>query len=333
MISVILPTYNRASMVTRALESVLAQTEGDYEIIVIDDGSTDETPQVLKPYEGVARITRQANRGCAAARNEGIRLARGEYLAFLDSDDYWEPNKLTLQKRILDSNPDIGLVCSDFSFYENDRCVNHSYISTYCPVVRLLGRNFFNSFTSKSEISHNGTAFDFYQGNMFAVELMGYFTLTSTVMIRKSCLTDIGVFNSSYRLGSDYELFLRFCFHYPIGFMDIPTARFGRFHADQLSRSENAYLQMQTQLRMNLDIEHHFPEHFRQHPQLLNKSRAIRYLAVGMEAYHIGKYDESVQCLWHSIKHRPLSKQAYLQLFRASAKCLTAKFQGPTERP
>ncbi|MCA8972826.1 MAG: glycosyltransferase family 2 protein [Planctomycetes bacterium] len=92
--SVVIPTYNRANLVGRAIDSALAQTIGATEIIVVDDGSTDDTQAILQSYSDRIRIIRQANAGCSAARNHGVRVSRGEWVAFLDSDDTWAPDHL-----------------------------------------------------------------------------------------------------------------------------------------------------------------------------------------------------------------------------------------------
>ena len=115
-VSVIIPTYDRADCVTRAIDSALAQTHADVEVIVVDDGSTDDTAALVRDtYAGEPRVryTRQENRGVSAARNRGIRLARGAYMALLDSDDAWEPFKLELQLACLDAFPDAGMVWTD----------------------------------------------------------------------------------------------------------------------------------------------------------------------------------------------------------------------------
>ncbi|MGZ5476756.1 MAG: glycosyltransferase family 2 protein [Thermoanaerobaculia bacterium] len=109
-ISVIIPTYNYASYVREAIDSAMEQSYPALEIIVVDDGSTDATAQVLSGYGDRIRVLRQKNQGVAAARNAGIAAARGDYLAFLDSDDIWKPRKLELQIARFDADPDLGLV-------------------------------------------------------------------------------------------------------------------------------------------------------------------------------------------------------------------------------
>ena len=121
VVSVIIPTYNHAMYIERTLESVFQQTYKNYEIIVIDDGSTDNTQEVIKSYENKITYICKENEGTAKSRNLGLKIAKGKYVAFLDSDDLWMPQKLELQVTLLDKNIDIGLVCTDFEiFCENE---------------------------------------------------------------------------------------------------------------------------------------------------------------------------------------------------------------------
>src|SRR5258706_6591961 len=108
-ISVIIPTFNSAALVTAAVDSVLAQTTPPTEILVVDDGSTDDTRQRLAPYAGRLRYLHQQSKGVAAARNLGLKQATGEFVAFLDADDIWHPRKLERQLTAMTANPDIGL--------------------------------------------------------------------------------------------------------------------------------------------------------------------------------------------------------------------------------
>lgn len=110
-VSVVVPAYNAAAFVRRAVDSVLAQTWADCELLVVDDGSTDGTLDVLAAYRDRLRVLTQANAGPAAARNHGLRAARGRYVAFLDADDWWLPAKLERQVELLESRPEIGF-CS-----------------------------------------------------------------------------------------------------------------------------------------------------------------------------------------------------------------------------
>jgi glycosyltransferase involved in cell wall biosynthesis len=119
-VSVIIPTYNSANYLTQAVDSVLAQTFRDNEILVVDDGSTDETEDVMRRYNSPVRYIRQKNGGVASARNRGIAESRGRYIAFLDADDTWYPIKLERQLAALDNRSDCQLCYSAFTLAASD---------------------------------------------------------------------------------------------------------------------------------------------------------------------------------------------------------------------
>ncbi|MBH0208302.1 MAG: glycosyltransferase family 2 protein, partial [Nitrospira sp.] len=129
-VSVIIPTFNRFPLLCRAVDSVLNQTHGDLEIIVIDDGSTDDTPALFAQLFPTVHYVKTDHSGLPAiARNVGIRLAKGEFVAFLDSDDQWLPDKLSQQMEPLQRNPDIGLACSNaFVMYDDKDTLSRSYL-------------------------------------------------------------------------------------------------------------------------------------------------------------------------------------------------------------
>jgi glycosyltransferase involved in cell wall biosynthesis len=119
-VSTIIPTYNCDRYIKQAVDSVLAQKEIDCEIIIIDDGSSDRTEEIMAEYDDRVIYMRQANQGVAAARNKGIELARGEFIAFLDADDYFLPNKLALQVAVFDDRPSLGIVHSGWQKVDAD---------------------------------------------------------------------------------------------------------------------------------------------------------------------------------------------------------------------
>ena len=125
-VSVIIPAYNAEGTISRAIDSVLEQTEKPNEIIVVDDGSTDDTCNILQRYQNQVKVVRQENSGASSARNTGILTAAGEFVAFLDSDDSWASTKLQEQLVALRSNPDVGFVsCHASVTDENGNLINH----------------------------------------------------------------------------------------------------------------------------------------------------------------------------------------------------------------
>lgn len=149
MISIIIPSYNRAKYINEALESILSQTyQGEYEIIVIDDGSTDNSREIIENFEYPVNYFYQNNAGIGAARNRGVELSKGEFIAFLDSDDCWTPQKLEKQMFILDKNSEVdgvigqvqNVLQSEWARKEED---SNSTIAGYSPSAILIRREAF----------------------------------------------------------------------------------------------------------------------------------------------------------------------------------------------
>jgi glycosyltransferase involved in cell wall biosynthesis len=185
-IAIIIPTYNRADVIGEAIESALAQTLGDIEIVVVDDGSSDGTPEVVSGYAPRVRYIRQKNGGCASARNAGIRATTAPYLLCLDSDDILERDACEQLAQCLDDHPDAGLAYGD-----HDR----------------LG-----------ELAEPGRFFDEHLGEsgMIASGVLRRFVLTAacSVMFRRECLGKAGMFDESLRFAEDTDFWLRLCARY-----------------------------------------------------------------------------------------------------------------------
>src|SRR6267378_7149928 len=130
-VSVIIPTYNRASLIGAAIQSVLDQTFKSVEIVVVDDGSTDETQRALEPYAGKIVSLVTENKGPAHARNVGMKTASGKYIAFLDSDDMYLPHKLELEVEFMEKHPDIGMVSTNMSAMRGGKIVEEYHLNTY----------------------------------------------------------------------------------------------------------------------------------------------------------------------------------------------------------
>lgn len=198
-VSVIIPTYNYGRFLPRALESVLSQTYTDYEIIVVDDGSTDETYQVVAEYKNKVKYLTKENGGVATARNVGIQVANGNYIAFLDADDAWVPHKLAIQVEYLDNNPEFGMVYADMAHYVSGRKVHDAYLC---------------------ERGYKHIA----QGWIFKNLLSECFIFTPTVLVRKSCFDVVGLHDPKLRTCQDIDMWLRIAEQYQIGFIDQPLA-------------------------------------------------------------------------------------------------------------
>lgn len=221
-VSVIIPTYNRASVLPRAIDSVLAQKDVEFEVIIVDDGSTDDTSQILGPRTTihgprknvlvaretwpVVRVFLQENRGPAAARNLGIQQAQGEWITFLDSDDEWKPGKLKAQLAFFEKNQDYLICQTEEIWIRNGKRVN--------PMKK-----------------HKK-----YGGWIFEKCLPLCVVSPSAVMMHRKLFDDIGLFDESLPACEDYDLWLRIASRYPIGLIEKPYIMKYGGHEDQRSR-------------------------------------------------------------------------------------------------
>lgn len=212
-VSVIIPTYNRADLVAEAIDSVLTQSYCDLEVIVVDDGSTDNTAEVIKQYGQRIRVVRQQNAGEPLARNAGIRVASGEFVCFLDSDDIWMPSKLVRQVEVLEREPDLAWVYSDaFVFYGTNR--QPAYL-----------------------LSQACSQFD---GAIGARLLLADFIPLSTLIVRRTVLDEVGWFAELPR-GPDWDLWLRIAARYPVRRLADPLVGY-RVHEGSLSELQSIEL-------------------------------------------------------------------------------------------
>lgn len=195
LVSVIIPTYNRASTLLRAVRSVLNQTCQNLEVIIVDDGSTDNTVGVVEDIgcDKVRYVKHNVNKGGAAARNTGIGLARGEYIAFQDSDDEWQPEKLQKQVDLIIDNPELSVV--------------------YCGLIR------FDNFRVQYLPSRSQANIS---ANLASELLRENFISTQTLLVRKEVFERVGIFDEDLPRFQDWELMIRISQEFDIGLVDEP---------------------------------------------------------------------------------------------------------------
>jgi len=207
LVSVIIPTYNRGWVVQEAIDSVLDQDFSDYELIVVDDGSNDNTREILGAYGKAITVLQQSNRGVSAARNRGIAEAAGRLIAFLDSDDLWLPRKLSTQVKFFEENADAVINQTQEIWIRNGLRVN--------PKKR-----------------HHK-----FSGMIFERSLALCLVSPSAVMIKKSLFDAVGVFDERLPACEDYDLWLRVSCRYPVHLMNTPLIIKRGGHDDQLSKA------------------------------------------------------------------------------------------------
>lgn len=213
-VSAIIPTYNRRDLVRRAIDSALAQTEPPEEIVVVDDGSTDGTGEALRAAYGTRiRYLWQTNAGVSAARNAGMRVARGRYIALLDSDDTWLPEKTALQRAWLEARPDFGMVL--------------------CDVVRVDADGTpYDTFFRREVLREDGWALRHL--------LLNPSLVPASAMFRREVFAKIGGFDTALRTAEDIDFHLRAARHFRIGTIEAPLVRAMRGH-DGLSAESSTY--------------------------------------------------------------------------------------------
>jgi len=204
-VSVIIPAYNRGWILKDAVDSVLSQKYYDFELIVVDDGSEDNTSDILASYGKKIKVIRQKNKGVSSARNNGINSSSGNYIAFLDSDDLWLPEKLSTQLAFFENNPGALICQTEEIWLKNGKRVNpgkrHKKISGFC----------------------------------FEKSLELCMVSPSAVMVKRSLLDIVGLFDETIPACEDYDMWLRINCRYPIYLIDTPLIVKRGGHKDQLS--------------------------------------------------------------------------------------------------
>lgn len=200
-VSVVIPTYNRDAVVTRAIDSVLTQTYDDFEIVVVDDCSTDDTRLIVEGYDDnrIRYVCHDENRGACAARNTGIEYSNGRYIAFLDSDDEWDEAKLAKQVRCMERAPEsVGVVYTGYRVKRSDR-VELGQVPS-----------------KRGDIHRDQLAKD-------------WVSPTSAVLVDRECFESVGMFDTDLAARQDYDMWLRLSRHYEFDYVKEPLVT---LHAD-----------------------------------------------------------------------------------------------------
>lgn len=209
--SVVMPAYNRAYIIGDAIRSVLAQTFIDFELVIVDDGSSDDTQVVVESFgdSRIRYVCHSRNSGCSAAYNTGFRTARGQLVSILDSDDFWKPEKLARDIEFLQRNPKIDAVFTDVEKFDGSSR-QHSFVRTTPILGPMLADKGY-----PSEVC-------FEQREMYHCLLVEVPVKPSTLTLRRRALEEVGYFNEDWPSGSDWEFLLRFARRFRFGYVDTP---------------------------------------------------------------------------------------------------------------
>ncbi len=279
-VSVIIPTYNRMHLIARAIDSVLAQTFTDYEIIVIDDGSKDDTQQILQTYQTKIKYIFQDNQGISEARNRGIQESKGEYIAFLDSDDWWAPEKLTEQVKILNTHKNIGIVYSRM------------------PIINEKGETI--------GMKPNGAS-----GKNFKelLEIWGDLP-TSTVLTRRECFDKVGTFDKDLPPMEDIDMWLRISQFYDLYEIEGKTLAYYYRHGTQITANPIKVYEGLTKIYKKILTQYeNIPTH------LIIKRLAEKQYSLSKAYYKKGLYSDSFKNLIQVLSHYPLVGKLFVHKY------------------
>lgn len=285
LVTVVMATYNMARYLPQAVASVLAQTYPAVEVQIVDDGSTDNTPEVTEQLQKDPRVRayRQPNGGQAKAKNQGVLRARGEYVAFLDADDAWLPNKLELQIPLLERDPDVGVVYSSIEYMDGNGVRNGR------PEARL------------------------YRGAVSGQLLLENFVPFPTSVVRRRCLDEVGLFDETFGMGIDYDLWLRMSARYRFDYVAEPTALY-RVWEGQMSKN------YRRRYEAGIAIMQRFLE---QHPgvipdRLVRRAWAHTYVGRGNTMlWQEGRMSEAFRDYLRGLRHDPSYFHAWRSILRA----------------
>ena len=303
-ISVIIPTYNHGRFVGKAINSVLNQTYKDFEIIVVDDGSTDNTRGLINAYGNQIKYIYQANQGLASARNTGIQASRAKYVAFLDADDWFAKENLEIKVSYMQNHPEATWVYSDWQYLDDkgNYLEKGSTIFKYAQ-KRLTGHIF-------EELVYNRN-----------------FISPCTVAVKKTTLEDVGYFDPAVICQEDLDLWLRISLKYPAHYIDkvlvYVTALPG-----SLSRDFSKWVSGNAVIVDKL--KHLIPDDLKNRGRILDKMIADKHTFLGRDFFQKGQFDKAINEFWQSIRYLPFQKRVYWLMCSAIVRSIMRYFDPAT---
>lgn len=273
LVSVVVASYNAAKTLAETVECVLRQTYPSVELVVVDDGSTDDTQEILKRYSSRVRIVAKSNGGLASARNAGCKAAQGTYVALLDADDLCMPNRISVQAAFMEQHPDVLLCCSDFSAFNASGIVAESYIARYYSRVDETPGGIAGIYSRQKDISVDGEKLSTYSGQVYEHMAAGNFIHPPTVFFRRSALEKCGFWDESIVNACDVDWLVRMTRIGQVGYIDRPLLQY-RLSESQMSGS-------QQRIRKTLDIAYVMDKTFAEDPTLFGRNPGVYRTCLG----------------------------------------------------
>ena len=274
-VSVIIPTHNRAELLKRAINSVLRQTFEDFELIVVDDASSDNTPEVVEGIKDgrIQYVRLKKNSGGPVARNTGIKRARGRFIALLDDDDEWLPNRLELQIEKFESlEKDVGVVYGGFYYVSQD-------------TGEILGKRLPR-----------------YRGDVYAYFLKENFVGSPTLLIRRECFKKAGLFDPKLKSSQDWDMWLRIAKYYKFDYVPAVVAKY-YVHGHQITFNMEKYISGREKFVWK------YPDIYK-NPRILS----LHLSQMGLLLILSGNAEKGLKYLAKSIAMAPLNMENYRKL-------------------
>jgi glycosyltransferase involved in cell wall biosynthesis len=280
-VSVVIPTYNRAHLLPNALRSALAATRAGDEVIVVDDGSTDDTERVLAPWRDRIRYIRTSNGGAGAARNRGVGLAIKPLIAFLDSDDEWLHDKLELQRALMSARPDVLFCFSDFSMRDAAGVEHHQYLRKWPGVTGAVGDLVGPGlpYSSIAQLPGGRTDFLVHIGELYLPLLESCLVATQSAMVRRVEAGAALRFGESVRLCEEWWCFAALARKGRAAFMDCETFRNIGHTGDRITATETEHRMLSDRLTMTTSLwglDHEFLRDHRSRYEAVVRSLYLR---------------------------------------------------------
>jgi glycosyltransferase involved in cell wall biosynthesis len=282
-VSVILPTYNRAHIIEKAIQSVLKQTYQDFEIIIIDDGSKDDTEKIIRGFQEkdnrIKYIRFEENKGAAAARNAGINMSKGEYITFQDSDDEWVIDKLEKQMKVIETSSENIVVYCGFWRIDGDE-------KTYIPDINISNR----------------------EGNIHKELLKRNFIGTPSILLLKKNLEKIGMFDENLSRLQDWDLAIRLSKYYNFKLIDEPLY-ISYVLSDSISANYEALI-----IAMQIILAKYQDEIYKDHKII--KAWSIKFNSIAKYLLDNNDIKKAKQLYWRAIKLYPFWRGNYIDLIK-----------------
>lgn len=294
LVSVVIPAYNSTKVIAEALDSVLSQDYPALEVLVVDDGSTDGTSQVVEGYDDRVRLIPQSNKGAAGARNEGMRQAAGKYIAFLDADDIWLPGKLRHQVSYMEQHPEVALCCARWLLvFPED---TGEYRMPACPAPDAV------------QVDAQ------WSGWIYCDLLLDCEVCTITVVMRRELIDRVGYFDTTLRRGQDYDYWLRASRVTRIDRLDAPFAVYRKENFTNPSKYLDTNWELTVVQRAIDKWGASGPDGQKQIPSLIRKRLWRLKFSFGYNQYYRGRYREARDAFLAALQERPTQARTILYL-------------------